>query len=385
MTHTTEIRVLICGGGRTGQLTGVLMKQCENVHVSLLTNNQTLIDFHHSHQPITAYMPDESTLQAQFDTVTNNPRIAAHDVDLILITAPADAREAILKRLQGHVPHHKNVFLGAAPGFCGFNWQAEHYFGNQPNIIIWGMKDVAHTAFELNSGVSIRMGGCKKKLFISCHDYSYQTEQAKQLTSLLNYLYQASVIMVDDYLNITLTPGNAIMHSAVIYGLIGPYGQWHNRPFQKPICWWTDINELSSYFMTKLDEENLLLRDALEKRLNIKLHDISSLHCEIVEAYPTQITNRDTLHSTLKTNQAYADIPAPMVLSHDKSGFILDKNSRAFSEDIAYGLRLLVELGKLLSIPLPYMNEIYQWCLSYMNETPLTSGIISEKFIHRIS
>ena len=172
--------------------------------------------------------------------------------------------------------------------------------------------------------------------------------------------------MLDHYLEITLTPGNPIMHSSVVYGLAGPYSQSHGRPFPAPVCWWTDCTELGAYFLARSDEENQRLCKAAEQRLGINLSSVKPLHQEIVEAYGDQVRDPRTLLSVLRSNQAYDAIEAPMVQAAGQPGYVIDKDSRAFQEDVAYGLAVLVEMGRRLNVPLPHIQEIFDWNVGYM-------------------
>jgi NAD/NADP octopine/nopaline dehydrogenase, alpha-helical domain len=363
---TTPLNVTVCGGGRTGHLSAVLFKQCPGVRVSLLTSRREVVDrYDRAEHGMAAIMPDNTLQTAHLDLVTNNPAEGLRDADVVIITVPAHARPSLLARIARHLPADKAVFVGAIPGFCGFDWLAEHALGHLRNVVIWGMKDVAHTAFELDPGVSVRMGGAKLTLHVATH--AREDEHAKRvLLTHMRRLYDSRIELLNNYLEITLTPGNPIMHSSVIYGLIGPYGQWHGRPFSEPLCWWTDCPELGAYFLERCDEENQQLCDALEHRFDIDLSSVKPLKQEIIEAYDDQIRDHRTMLSVLRTNRAYDAIRAPLVPDANGTGYLIDRESRAFQEDVAYGLALLVEMAMRLDILLPYINEIYGWNVSYM-------------------
>ncbi|CVB07399.1 NAD/NADP octopine/nopaline dehydrogenase%2C alpha-helical domain [Serratia marcescens] len=156
------------------------------------------------------------------------------------------------------------------------------------------------------------------------------------------------------------------MHSSVIYGLIGPWGQWHGHAFNHIPCWWSDCPELGAYFLARCDEENQALCKAAELSLGIDLSSVQSLQQEIVEAYGDSISDPRTLLSVLRTNKAYEGIPLPLIREGRSDTFIFDKNHRVFREDIGCGLSLLVSIGQRLRVPTPYIEEIYYWCCEYM-------------------
>ncbi|CAN7593890.1 NAD/NADP-dependent octopine/nopaline dehydrogenase family protein [Pseudomonas sp. GL-B-26] len=360
------LKVAICGGGRTGHLNAILFKQLPNVQVSMLTSNLEIIEQHARHTPMQALLPDGSTLDARLDRVTTDARTAVEDADIVIITVPAHARPQTLQAIAPHLSSSKPVYVGAIPGFCGFDWLAEAALADRPNLVIWGMKDVPHTAFELTPGRSIKMGGGKSRLYVATHARESQ-ESRQRLQEMLTALYGPCVTMLDNYLEITLTPGNPIMHSSVIYGLIGPFGQWHRKIFPQRMCWWTECPELGAYFLERMDQESQDLCAVISQRMGIDLSSVKSLKQEIVEAYGEQIRDQSSMLSILRTNQAYNDILAPMVPADgNRAGYVIERESRAFNEDVAYGLVLLVEIAKRFELKVPYIEEVLQWSVAYM-------------------
>lgn len=361
------LNVAVCGAGRTGHLAAVLFKQLDGVHVSVLTSNREAIERHqYSEHGIAATMPDGTTLTARVDVFSSDARTVLADADIVIVTVPAHVRPSMLSAIAAHVPRHKPVYVGAIPGFCGFDWLAERTFASHRNVVIWGMKDVSHIAFDLTPGLSVRMGGAKSTLYVATHARESAASRAA-LLALLRRLYTSPIELLDNYLEITLTPGNPIMHSSVIYGLIGPYAQWHDKTFASPIRWWSDCPELGAYFLERSDEENQFLCKLVQARLGIDLSSIKPLKDEIIEAYGTQIRDPGTMLSVLRSNQAYDAIEAPLIRADDGQGYVIDKAHRAFREDVAYGLALLVEMGRRLDARLPHIEEVFRWNVFYMD------------------
>tara|TARA_R110000824_G_scaffold280632_1_gene468722 strand:- start:4881 stop:6059 length:1179 start_codon:yes stop_codon:yes gene_type:complete len=370
MTHQQEIytphRVVICGGGRTGHLNAVLFKQIPDVEVRLLTGNEAVADAHNSGENIRVLLPEGGEISARLDGVSTRPDDVMSGADIVIITLPAHARMDLLRQIKPCLPTDKSVFVGAIPGFCGFDWLAESILDGNPNVVIWGMKDVPHTALELDPGQSIRMGGAKSVLHVATHDRE-TGEARRKLIGHLKRLYDAPVELLENFLEITLTPGNPIMHSSVIYGLIGPFGQWHNRTFSVPIYWWSECPEIGAYFLERCDAESQALCVRLEQVLLADLSSVRPLKDEIVDAYGDQIADCHTMLSVLRSNRAYDGITAPLVPAGEGlDGLIMDPQSRAFQEDVAFGLALLVEMGRRLSVSLPHIEEIFNWSVAYM-------------------
>lgn len=357
------LNVTVCGAGRTGHLNAALFARQPDVSVTWLTGDAALAR-QGAPDGIAIHWPDETIETGHPDQITGDPS-AVNEADIVVLTVPAQARDAVIARIAPHLSDDKPVFVGAIPGFCGFDWLAGRHLGQRGNVVAWGLKDVPHTAHERHLGRSIRVGGAKERLSVATAA-GVDPRLQQDLRAHLERLFAVPVDLLADYLEITLTPGNPIMHSAVIYGLVGPYGQWHGRPLPEDLCWWSDCPELGAYFLDRMDAENQRLKVAIEARLGLDLASVKPLKTEIIEAYGDQIADQSTMLTVLRSNRAYAGIPAPLVHDATLGGPVIDRQCRAFGEDIAFGLTLLVEMADRLAVDTPHMREVLQWCRSYM-------------------
>lgn len=359
------LNVTVCGAGRTGHLNAALFARQPNVRVTWLTGDAVLAR-QGAPDGIAIHWPDGTIETGHPDRVTDDAR-AVTEADIVVLTVPAQARDAVMARIAPHLGRDNPVFVGAIPGFCGFDWLAARHLCDRANVVVWGLKDVPHTAHERQLGRAIRVGGAKERLSVATAA-GVDPRLQHDLRAHLERLFAVPVDLLADYLEITLTPGNPIMHSAVIYGLIGPYGQWHGRPLPEDLCWWSDCPELGAYVLERMDAENQRLKSVAETRLGIDLASVKPLKTEIIEAYGDQIADSRTMLSVLRTNRAYAGIPAPLVHDAMLGGPVIDPGSRAFGEDIAFGLTLLVEMADRLAVDVPHMREVLTWCRSYMGD-----------------
>ncbi|PRD40794.1 hypothetical protein C5748_24955 [Phyllobacterium phragmitis] len=359
------MKVTICGAGRTGHLNAVLFKQNPDIEVSVLTNSTAVAEQWDKDDALwQAEIQDNRILSARPDHVGTDPGKALENTDIVVITQPAQARLALLLRIEPHLPRDKSVFVGAIPGFCGFDWLAAKALSSHDNVVIWGMKDVPHIAFDLIAGKRVRMGGAKADLFVALHRRESATSSAA-LVAMLNCLYDAPVAQLQDYLEITLTPGNALMHPAVLYALVGPGAPWENRPFDDFLCWWSDCPQAGAELLEACDAENQAIRRASEAHLGVDLSSVKPLRQELIEAYGHQIEDSRTMYTLLRTNRAYAGIRAPLIPNPNGPGLVIDRESRAFHEDIAFGQALLITMAERLGVAVPAIARTYQWARDY--------------------
>lgn len=369
MIDNKQLKVVVCGRGQTGHLAVALFSHFAHVKASLLTQNPITVERHQQqNQKLSVHYHDGKVIDYSIELITNLPQIVIPHADIIILTVPSHQQANWLNFISPYLSTSHTVFIGAIPGINGFDWLAEQFFKDKPNVVIWGMKDVPHIAWGLELGTKVCFGGEKSELFIAFHHRENETNK-NQLHCWLSEIYSAPITILDNYLEITLTPANPIMHSSVIYGLIGPYAQWHQRNFESPLCWWNDCPELGAYYLQRCDEERLAICQYLTKELAISLNTVKPLIEELREAYTEQIEDAKTLWSILRSNKAYHGIQLPLIKA-EGGGWVFNKNHRVFQEDIIYGLCLLVNLGKQLNIPIPYMQEIYTWCMDYLGLKP---------------
>ncbi|PST26886.1 hypothetical protein C7U60_00845 [Mesorhizobium plurifarium] len=366
------MKVTICGAGRTGHLNAVLFKRNPGIEVSVLTTSTAVAERWASGDDVwQAETRDGRILSARPDHVGTDPSQALVNADMVVITQPAQARSELLRRIAPHLPTDKSVYVGAIPGFCGFDWLAAKALSERDNVVIWGMKDVPHIAFDLVAGQRVRMGGAKADLFVALHRRE-SAASGTALVAMLGRLYDAPVTLLRDYLEITLTPGNALMHPAVLYALVGPGAPWEKKPFDEPLCWWSDCPQAGAELLEACDAENQAIRRASEARLGIDLSSVKPLQQELIEAYGGQIEDDRTMYTLLRTNRAYAGIRAPLVPNPHGPGLVIDRGSRAFHEDIAVGQALLVTMAERLDVAVPAIARTYRWALHYHGQ--LTAG-----------
>ena len=359
-----KLNVTIIGAGNTGHLYAGLFSTYTHINTTLLTRKAAAVNEGLGAKGIRVQLPDGTGLYGKPALVTNLAEEAVKNADVVILTVPVHVRGKALEDIEPYLPRNKPVFVGAIPGFSGFDLMADDILGHLPNVVIWGLKDVPYMAYAPVPGVSSVLGGPKETLFLATHD-KHTSEEQQAVLGVLSAIFPAPIELMSSYLSITLTPGNPIMHPAILYGLMGPYSQWDEKPFPNRIKWWAEASELGSYFLSMCDAELIMLRNEYARRGKV-LTGVHEIQKEIVDAYGNQISDPRTLMSTLRTNKAYDGAYIPMVRSANNDGWFVDVTSRAFCEDVPFGLSLLVGLGASLGVQTPMMSEIEKWALSVM-------------------
>ncbi|BES70031.1 NAD/NADP-dependent octopine/nopaline dehydrogenase family protein [Marinobacter nanhaiticus D15-8W] len=371
--------VIVGGGNQAHALIGTLSGK--NHSVSILTRKakeieQKLKDYNgiaifHAAKNVTQF--------AKPDKVTDAAKEIIPHADIILITNPANDRERVLKQIKPHLSKNKRVFVGAIPGWGGFHWLVEKELGNEKNIITWGLKDTPVMASHLNPGVSVTQLGEKNTLYFAINKPS--TDKIEHTKYILQTIFDAELAYCENFLEFSLCAGNPIEHLPILYGKIGPYSQWDGTPFSQQPLFYEDISELEAYFVKRADEEQQKLVKTIRNSYQMKMDNAIPLQEDIIKIYGDQVKDKSTLYKTIKTNTAYKSIKMPM--KKGEQGYELDFDHRIFSEDIPFGLDILIEIGKILAIETPFLTELKRWLSTIGANYPRSAlDYIPEKAIY---
>jgi hypothetical protein len=178
---------------------------------------------------------------------------------------------------------------------------------------------------------------------------------------------------VPNFLNLTLVPGNQIIHPGRYYGLFRHWdGVQTYKESEVPLMY-EDMDLASADMISSLDHELQAIKMALvEAYPSLNLGRIMPIRRRIVDTYGTAVGDSRSVQSTFRTNQAYAGISTPMEDSGrtcaDGERLMLPAtNSRVFWEDIPYGLVVLICIAELCHVRVPRMVEIVAWHQQWMD------------------
>ncbi len=355
--------VLISGGGRTGHLYSVLLKQRPDVRVLWHTRKAQIIKQRMPEAGIQLMFDEKVVGSAIPDAVGSDFSDLAPEADVIIFTQTANGRPDTLKAVGAHIPTDRPVYVGAIPACGGFDWLVDHVLGQRDNVVVWGLLGVPATSPRMDPGCSVQLGGFKDKLYLGFAEGVSDTLKAKART-LIKHLFPQPLEELGSFLEMTLRPLGFI-HPCVLYARMGPYSQWDGKPFKERVRWWRDLTELAAYFLTRCDEEQQRLIRAVEAEFGCSLAGAGTLHGKIVDQYSSSIEDPRTLLSTFRTCSAFQSF-IPMVEQEDGSGYLFKMDHPGVHEDVYYGLSFLLEMAHRLNVTMPHIAEIYKWTVGFL-------------------
>lgn len=271
--------------------------------------------------------------------VTNNLPSAIKDANLIIVTYPAEMFKDLAEKLEPLV--NATQLIGVVPGSGG----AEFAFSSllDKGVTLFGLQRVHSIARLKEYGKSVYMLGRKSSLEIG----TIPASKSQIVCDIIQRLLDIPCVSLPNFLNVTLTPSNPILHTSRLYFLFKDYtdGVIYPRNF----LFYEEWTDETSQLLIDCDDE----LQALCKKIPLELDYVVSLKTYYESPTASKLTNK------IQSIKAFKNITSPM--TKVQGGFIPSFNNRYFSTDFPYGLKLIIEIAKIYEIPTPAMNKIWDW------------------------
>jgi hypothetical protein len=278
---------------------------------------------------------------------TNNNEKAFKAADIIFVTVPAFCMEQISKDIYPYASSNLKIGLipGTGGGECAFRKCIEK------GATVFGIQRVPSTARLVEYGKSVKAIGYRKQLQLA----SIPQKAGQECGRIMQDIFGMDVNVLDNYLNITLTPSNSVLHTTRLSVLFNDYasGKIYNEVPYMFETW----DDKSSELLIQCDKE---VQKICQELYPIDLKNVKSLR----EHYESYSINEMT--KKLSSIRGFKGALAPMV--ETEHGYVPDLKSRLFVADFSYGLSILIQIGNFLHIEVPYMKKVLNWYHGIMLE-----------------
>eukprot|EP00920_Eleutheroschizon_duboscqi_P020129 GHVT01047960.1.p1 GENE.GHVT01047960.1~~GHVT01047960.1.p1 ORF type:complete len:425 (+),score=60.73 GHVT01047960.1:886-2160(+) len=375
------LKIVICGGGNGAHVAAGYLASKQGLQVSVLTRRPQ--DWHSEIEVLTSRSSwsHRGTIYGRLFKKTSDPAQIVPDADVILIAAPAHVHPAILLNIKPHLA--KNVLLGTLFAQGGFDWAVKRHLGHQvlANVdAIFGLQNIPWLCRTLTYGQKAEIIGPKKVLYAA----AVPPERVRDVARVLSLLFDIPTTCIPNFLSLTLTPSNQIIHPARYYGI---WKAWDGRrPLRREEIQWglySEMDEFSALWMQKLDDELQQIKKALEARYPaLDLTAVLPLGERVVNQYGQDVTDRSSLKTIFASNKGYAGCITPA--KQVEGGYMPAVDSRLFWEDIPYGLCLLRNIAEMLCLTTPSIDWMIRWHQQWMGRAylPQQANKLNAKLLH---
>ena len=336
-----SLNVCIVGGGSAAHVMVGVLGCRNNISVSVFTRNP----LNWSKKVTISDKSDNILAVGTVANASDDPSIV-QTADVILIFLPAFARRGVIDSIFPHI--RPGTLVGCIPGTGGFQWMAKDIV--KKGMTIFCSQRLPFVCRILNYGSSVKLFGRKSMMSIAVEP----KKEGRRVSSLLYRMFSIQNVLLENMLEVTLTPSNPILHPCRMFGLLE--GQ-EDALFDNPPKFYEEWDQKSVSILKECDAEVQTLCNFYKCKNVLPL----------IKSYPYLYPGIDEnlpLIEMLKTNPAYQGIEVPTNKNGQK--FSCNYNSRYFTEDVPYGLHILCLLAEKSNIQCESLNKVYSWCCSVM-------------------
>ncbi len=284
----------------------------------------------------------------KLNKVTSEIGEAVDGCQIIIVTYPAFYLKTAADSLLPYVKKEMNICV--LPGTGG----AEFAFRNcmEAGATLFGLQRVPSVARLEEYGKRVRCEGLRSELFLA----AIPSVKAEGLSAFMSDLWGIPCRSLPNYLSVTLTPSNPILHTTRLCTLFADYEE--GRVYDRNPLFYGEWSNASSELLIACDAE---LQEMLKIMDKLDLHDVRSLklHYEsnTVEAMTKKLSSIKSLHN----------LRSPM--KQVKDGWVPDFESRYFTADFPYGLAIIEELAGVLGYDAPNIKSTMDWYRKVTGDT----------------
>lgn len=329
------MRITIVGGGNIG--TQFAVHCAEKGHeVVVYTSKPELYDGYLN-------VVDENgsiTHEGEISSATSDPEKAFRKADFIMVTMPATMMQDVAELIYQHCDSHP--IIGVVPGNggseCAFRKCIER--GN----IFFGLERVPAIARLVQKGRSVRSFNYRDELHVASIPNAY----AQECAELISGIFDKRCTVIPNFLNLTMTPSNPILHTTRIKTL---FQDWEaGKVYPSVPLFYEEWDDASSELLIACDEEVQKICRALPE---FELQFVNSLRNHYES--PTV----DAMTRKISSIESFKGLKSPVV--QVDGGYIPDLHSRYFTADFSYGLNIIKQVAVFAGVSTPNIDEILRW------------------------
>lgn len=333
------MNITVIGGGNIGTvLLGELAKSPEN-RVSLLTSRPE-----QWHRTIEVIDSDAHTsFTAELTKITSDAAVV-QGAELIFITVPSNALPKTVTRILPYVQSGTVICIVPGSGGCEFVCRPLIEKG----CVFCGLQRVHCIARVKEYGKSVYALSHKSEISVAAIPQAKTPAVADMLGRLLHMPCKA----LCNYLAVTLTPSNPILHTARLYAMFRDYKAGVFYP--RNLLFYAEWDALSSETLIQCDAELQRLCNTLP----LELSEVVSLKIHYESDTVEKMTHK------ISHIPAFQGILSPMCETPD--GFVPDFTSRYFLEDFPYGLCIIKSFCQIANVECPTIDRVLHWYEAFM-------------------
>lgn len=329
------MKITIVGGGNIG--TQFAVHCAEKGHeVTVYTSKPELYDGHLN-------IVDDNNItihQGDIKLATADPETAFRNAEFIMVTMPATMMKSVAEVIFDHTD--SKPMIGVVPGNggseCAFRKCIER--GN----VFFGIERVPAIARLIQKGKTVKSTGYRDELHVA----ALPKRNADICAELVSGIFDKRTTVIPNFLNLTMTPSNPILHTTRLRTL---FGDWHKGVvYDSMPLFYEEWDDASSELLIACDGEVQEICRALPE---FELQYVKSLRIHYESPTVEAMTKK------ISSIAAFKGLTTPVVKVD--GGVIPDLHSRYFTADFSYGLTIIKQVADFAGVLTPNIDATMAW------------------------
>ncbi|MBQ6196449.1 MAG: NAD/NADP octopine/nopaline dehydrogenase family protein [Lachnospiraceae bacterium] len=353
--------LVVCGGGSSAHTLIPLLNHSD-FNVSLYTSRPENWSKTVSLEWLNPSGEVLGVYSGELEAVSDSPRELFPSADYIVFCMPVHQYRKCLHEIAPYLARDKQVFIGTVYGQGGWNWMVDEIKKEQ------GLTNIVTFAFGLipwicrireygHTGITY---GFKERTYAAVYPNEYFEQVRKEFFDQICFRWFGigKTEQSENFLSLTLSVDNQIIHTSRCLGLYKVYGKTWDR--QEDVPWfYKDYDDLSADLLGDLDKDYSAIREAIkamypEKDFRFMLDYLS------LDRYSYNADENENIKDSFLNSVTLCSIGTPVV-KNAAGKWELDRNYRFFMDDIYYGNCIAKWMAEQLGIKTPTIDEILRW------------------------
>ena len=330
--HNTNIAVI--GGGNIGTQFACISAS-KGYKVNIFTSKPELYD-----GTIEIVDEYEHLTVGKINKVSSNIEEVVENCQIIFVAHPAFMLKRIADQLFPYIKEDMNICVLPGTGGAEFSFRSCMNAG----ATLFGLQRVPSVARLEQYGKKVRCEGLRSELYLA----SIPSAKADCLSEFISYLWDIPCTALPNYLSVTLTPSNPILHTTRLRTLFADYKE--GKVYERNPLFYGEWSDTSSELLLACDAE---LQEMLKMMDGMDLHNVKSLkihyESDTISAMTKKLSSIKSLHNL---HSPMKEVPG---------GWIPDFSSRYFTADFPYGLSIIEELAGILEYDASNIKDTMDW------------------------
>lgn len=332
------MNICVIGGGNIGTtLSAELAYLNPEKSVRLLTSKPDL--FNKSIEVID--VEQDISFFGTLDIISDDPEKVVVGADVIFITTPSFMIEDTFRKIKNYIK--TGVFVGVIPGCGGSEFYWKQHFDE--SCTLFGFERVPYITRLAEYGKSVYLKSRKPHVTLA----SLPMSRLDTICNIVSDICHFTCMKAANYLTITLTPSNPVLHTSRIYDLFCNASP--ETRFPKNVEFYSEWTDHASEVMLGIDSE---LQEMCKVLSVMDMQGVVSLKIHYESPTVSDLTKK------IRSISSFKGIYAPLIHA-SSSEFTIDTNARFFTEDFPYGLCIIKGFCEICGMNTPYIDQVLQW------------------------